>query len=397
MSFVVRHGIVLSCLLAVGVMLGDCTRTPAPDAMASGPTVDDIVQRLKCDIYGAFVDRLNAPYGYEWLHFWTAQTSLNLIVNDQSQIAPGVVFTSPLRAVTVPGVVTNFSQSFNMGLGAQWSNTATRNKSITFTVSLDELKAEFETRPHNCHFPDSIDLQSDLGIGEWIDASLSPVEHGFLNPGYHKAPKTGAAAASAKATLNKELPPTYKNNSTVQGPDCLPPKRPVVSRNQLDFDLVFCDLAEVNSLDLTQLDGPQVRFLAKTVSDIHALIRVVIRQRDQSRSAADRKAKQEFIDGLENDALALAVFVDPPIDTLSRQVQFIIVWGASANPGWTLLKFKGPNPASGSMLSGSETKTHTLNVVLGPPSSPDLQNASYALQIGTAVSNSINTAPPIPH
>ena len=90
-----------------------------------------------------------------------------------------------------------------------------------------------------------------------------------------------------------------------------------------------------------------MRFLAKTVSDIHALIRVVIRQRDQSRSAADRKAKQEFIDGLENDALALAVFVDPPIDTLSHQVQFIIVWGASANPGWTLLKFKGPNPRLG--------------------------------------------------
>ena len=38
---------------------------------------------------------------------------------------------------------------------------------------------------------------------------------------------------------------------------------------------------------------------------------------------------------------------------------------ASATPTWTLARFKGPGPASGGLLSGTQTNTHTLTIVLG--------------------------------
>jgi hypothetical protein len=90
---------------------------------------------------------------------------------------------------------------------------------------------------------------------------------------------------------------------------------------------------------------------------------------------------------LEDAAVEMAMLVDPPIDTVSHQVQFIIVWNASATPSWTLLHFKGPGPATGTLASLTKTKTHTLNLVMGPPSSVDSQGALAALQISTALFN----------
>jgi hypothetical protein len=80
---------------------------------------------------------------------------------------------------------------------------------------------------------------------------------------------------------------------------------------------------------------------------------------------------------------------NPPIDAISHQVQFIIVFNASANPTWTMLNFKGPSPTSGSFLSGTDTNTHTLTIVMGEPSSPAATNARSSLTFGAAVSNQL--------
>jgi hypothetical protein len=399
-----RWSVLVCCLI-----LGSCIRAPAPDALANGPTVDEIVQRVKCDLYEGVAEPLNAPYGYEWLQYWTAQSSLNLIVNDQSQVAPGATLTNPLRAKTIPLVTTNFSQSFNLGLGAQWSNTATRNETITFTVSLDELRSELKNRPQNCLLPDIVDLRSDLGVREWIAASLSPVANGYLNSGYHKAPKTGGAGAqSAKAAMAEVLGPAAHIVNPVQ-PPCLPPPHFTGTRRNVDNEIVFCDLAVLQRYQLSQLDGPQVKFVAKAVRDLQNLIRDqrALLSSEQLNEINCNKLPSPPMNetekiivnvcALEKTAVALAVFLDPPIDTISYQVQFIIVWGGAVNPGWSLLRFKGPNPASGSMLSASKTSTHSLNIVMGPPSSQDLQNATSAFLIGTAVSNGINNSPTVLH
>jgi hypothetical protein len=278
----------------------------------------------------------------------------------------------------------------------QEANTASRTENIAFTVSLEELKKEFDPpAPHNCDFPEYIDLQSDLGIQEWISDALSPADNYQLTIGYHKTPRTGAGSATLKAAtkaLNDALggaageagectesePPVRStdlpNRSTVR------PKR---STKPSALAMVICDLFIVLGYDLTQLDSGQVEYIAKTVRDIQEAIR------DRMKHGPADKVSE----ALEKTAIALTVFLDPPIDTITHQVQFVILWNASATPSWTLVRFKGPGPASGSLLSATRTKTHTLNIALGPPSSPDTQGALNALQIGTAVANAVNSVP----
>jgi hypothetical protein len=56
---------------------------------------------------------------------------------------------------------------------------------------------------------------------------------------------------------------------------------------------------------------------------------------------------------------------DPPIDSLSHSVQFIVAYGAGISPNWVLLQWKGP-ASSGSLASLGGGRTHTLNLTLGP-------------------------------
>jgi hypothetical protein len=402
-SQIATLGTVLSALV-----LAHCVRVPAPDYLAKGPQVDEIVRRVKCDLYESLEPRLSAAYGYEWLHSWTAQANLNLIVNDQSQLTPGATFTEPLRAATIPLKVTNFSQSANLGLGAQANDTATRNETVTFTVSMDEL-TQFGNGPHNCEFPNYIDLQSELGLKEWVDAALSPVAAGDLNVGYHKTPKSGSAAAatSAKAAITtgqgalaqapKQTPAAKAKTAGVlncDDPTQIPTRSsgpPGPETRQSDELLVACELGlffrakgAKGAIDLSsQLDGEQVKRVAQIINDIDRLI--------EELSLVNSDAATRESAALKKSAISLTVFVDPPLDTISHQIQFIIVWNASASPSWTLLHFKGPAP-SGTLFSATKTKTHTLNVVIGPPSSQDSQGALQALQVGTAVGNALGTS-----
>jgi hypothetical protein len=391
------------CAILSTMVLSNCVRIPVADGLAKGPQVDDIVRRVKCDLYEGVADRLNAPYGYEWLHTWTVQASLNLIVNDQSSVSPGVVLTQPLKTVTIPQKLTNFGQSYNLGLGAGVNTTATRNETITFTVSLREMMDQFGNGQHNCDFPNSIDLQSELGLKQWISAALSPVAYGDLDIGYHKTPKTstaGAAAAKDSAanalksadqlTIGPTTTPTSGINCSI--PSTIPPRTsgpPSLAALPNDLVIAKCEIGQFikskGGIDLSKpLDGAQVKIVAQTI-------------RDTERAIADllflnTPTGDNVRADLKNAAINLAVFVDPPIDTISHQVQFIIVWNANASPSWTLVNFKGPSPSSGALFSAMKTNTHTLNIVIGPPSSPDTTNALLALQTGTAVGNAIATS-----
>lgn len=408
-------------------VVSGCVRLPAVDAAAKGPQIDTLVRRVKCDLYEALYEPLAAPQGYEWLHTWTTQASLNLIVADQSQLTPGATFTTPMKAVTVPLVVTNFAQSFNLGLGAQWSNTATRNETITFTVSMDDLINEFGKGSVDCRFPNDIDLQSDLGLKEWVFQSLSPVVNHYLDIGYHKPPKTGTGPAAANvaktlqatgSAIGAAIGPVSGRVREPAAPNCERPsgrhsEAPSREAIQLDLRVVVCDLftfqpgplpstvppaaplqpgtsppapAPTTSPpvhDLTNLDSETVVFVVKTIKDI---------QKTVSDLTILGETSQKTRIALENTATALAVFVDPPIDTLSHQAQFIIVLNGSVTPSWTLLRFKGPSPSTGAMASLTNTKTHTLNIVIGPPGSLDAQGALQALQTGTALTNALNTS-----
>jgi hypothetical protein len=98
----VSRSIAIGSALLAGIALTNCVRVPDVDHAAKGPQVDEIVRRVKCDLYEAVADRMNAPYGNAWLNTWTVQANLNLIVNDQSQLSPGAVITQPLTMVSIP-------------------------------------------------------------------------------------------------------------------------------------------------------------------------------------------------------------------------------------------------------------------------------------------------------
>jgi hypothetical protein len=55
--------------------------------------------------------------------------------------------------------------------------------------------------------------------------------------------------------------------------------------------------------------------------------------------------------------------IDPPIATIGQSVQFNLVYGGNISPTWTFVAFKGPNNP---LFSSGGTRTHTLNITLGP-------------------------------
>jgi hypothetical protein len=55
--------------------------------------------------------------------------------------------------------------------------------------------------------------------------------------------------------------------------------------------------------------------------------------------------------------------IDPPITTIGQSVQFILAYGGNFTPTWTFVRFKGPNSP---LFSSAGTRTHILNITLGP-------------------------------
>jgi hypothetical protein len=76
--------------------------------------------------------------------------------------------------------------------------------------------------------------------------------------------------------------------------------------------------------------------------------------------------------------------IDPPISAIGQSVQFILNYGGSISPTWTFVVFHGPNSP---LFAASGTRTHILNVTLGPiaagsfsaPSAAVTQNQLYLL------------------
>lgn len=611
----------------VALEFSACVLVPPPDPISSGPNVDQVVRRVKCDLVTAIAPLLRREKN-TWLQTWTAQASLTYIVNDAVTLTPGATFTQPLTTESLPLRVANASRSWNFGLGAGYNTTASRNETLSFSVSLQEIKDQGRANPGSefCNYPTIADIQSELGLKEWIASALTPVAENSLTPGHHKT-KSGNASPSSSSSSTKSssggananlasfvttpnslidiskalatvtakfstptnslLPPDVldqqaivqglvsritareiydpttqvatsvsgvfptkgssaggtrivitgnnfieQNGVTIGGIPVDPDKLKVASDSTIcavapkhdatpsnaaadvvvntpdgaaaktqaftfdDKSLISVDppsgdistpptSVTIFGTDFTNATGvtfggqpvpqgswsidphnpgiihaaapknnpgvvdvvvnmPQktnphdmdftgagffTYYDAKTTSappacpsqattkkkviayvderlnrdvnrmlfESHKLIllaeRYLALSRDDDQKVAlnavlqTAKALEDAIQGLQ---------LDPPVDAIAHQVQFIIVYNASASPSWTLLHFKGPSPGSGSLASASATLTHTLNIAIGPPGSADVANTLGALQIGTAVGNAISTGAPIP-
>jgi hypothetical protein len=359
------------------LLIGGCVQVPDLAPTTESIPTSEIVARVKCEINDAVQPYLINPR-YAWLRKWTAQADLNLIVNNQAGVSPGAIFTQPLKSVALTGKGT-FAQSFSFGAGAGASTTAIRNEVVSFSLSFDEIAHDLsnpidrQQLYNECRPWHSWDLIGNLGLKEWVDSALQPVRDGYLYPGNHPTPKGPSGGASANLKGATDLIQEKLSEPKIQSTT---PSKTAGTLAKIEGELrtvaktpnvtkIKEIIVEINKLLPTVTDGD----LRGTLISIRTLL-------SASLPAPPKPENQ-----------------NPPIDALSHQVQFLVAWNASLNPTWSLVNVKGPSPASGSLFSGTQTNTHTLTIVLGPPSSPAVTTQRTSLANAAMFSNFLSIQP----
>jgi hypothetical protein len=127
-------------------------------------------------------------------------------------------------------------------------------------------------------------------------------------------------------------------------------------------------------------------------SQIARLIDQLATDIDEISTFATTREIEEALRTLQEGKSELELVIanlDPPIDSISHQVQFVLALNANASPSWSLVRFKGPSPNNG-LVGGSHSNTHTLTIVMGA-SPNEVSNKLNSLQIGTNIGNALNT------
>jgi hypothetical protein len=392
--------------------------------------MSDVVKRIKCEIADAFDDKINTK-DFLWLQNWTAKVDLTLQVNDTAGVAPSGSYTKFSRnafnfaAGSSSLTTTVFSvvpQMFTLTAGVNYSEQAQRSETVTFTLSLQEVKtwreqADRYLRRHYGpeaadHFcdPKEHELRGYLGLREWIDSALYPVSLSELQAGIHPSPVTTtkppsptpktsvqdikqipveaakppidaaatAAAASAKnasasqaaigasianvqTAMQNSIGPYYAVMTTAL--------KNVIANNQ-------AALTTIQENVKADVDGASKR--NETAQENAKLVdakppgSMVPSQwvPDTQNAAADAAVFEKDAKKQETKAAAIASSLtafrpSPPIDALGHSVQFIVTYGGSVTPNWSLIQWKGPGiTIPGAALSG--VRTNILNIALGP-------------------------------
>jgi hypothetical protein len=237
---------------------------------------------------------------------------------------------------------------------------------------------------HNCALDNGMDLNSNLGLREWINSALSPLappnlpeDHPYLTEGHHPPPiaKVGQKGQFAFPTaverpqpadvadlrdqavaLQKDLTDLVTEAATEQA-SCLP-----AITKQVSNAATAASMAATAATDAAAVRKGAENYDQLLQDDYKTALKAV---------GAARQAK-DAATASYNRCLS-SVPLDPPISVISHQVQFIVAWSANATPTWTLLHFKGPGSAAGSnsLFSAGQINTHTLTITLGAPAAPN--------------------------
>jgi len=419
-------------------LFAGCSQVPSLEAAVGDENpqilVRDVVQRIKCEIADAFDDKIDAP-GYEWLQNWTAKVDLTLQVSESGGTSPSVSYTKILPNAfnyaagsgsltsTVIGAV---GQSFTLTAGGNYSEQAQRSETLTFTVSLTEIKTWrlgkdrflrrrgfIEAADHYCD-PGDREFRGKLGLKQWIDTALYPVHTTHqLQAGIHpqaknappaaKSPEpktttkefvgipyetakkdiTAAADNAAKAAKKADDAMTAVGTSisnvqtTMQNainpyfsvlPDYI--KHNIAAdqnalgtiRTQVASDAARADKANDEAQSI--LDGFNKLDPKKDVSK--SLVDEIKTAADTAQLFGDDAVKQQTAAKKIEDDLT-NYKPNPPIDAIGHSVQFIVNYGGSVTPNWSLLVWKGPGlTIPGASISG--VRTNIMNIALGPTS-----------------------------
>jgi hypothetical protein len=179
--------------------------------------IKDVVERVKCELADAFGDKINNPQ-YYWLRTWTVKADLTLIVTDSGSLTPSVVTTTYFQnafnyaagsSSLTSRVIAPLQQSFSFGAGATWNEQPARQEGLSFSLALNDLGAV--SQPCCCGL-EQPGLIGGLGLKEWIDSAIYPVDEGLLTAGDHPHP-----GASPQAKLPTATQPSGPRGGGVEG------------------------------------------------------------------------------------------------------------------------------------------------------------------------------------
>jgi hypothetical protein len=358
-------------------------------------SVDDVVKKVKCELADA-LDKKTEEQKFKWMQSWTVKVDLTLQANEAGGITPSLTYVQPLSnayflgagpsSVAFPGgargaTVNATPQNFNLGVGATYSGQAYRTETVSFSLSLKELKAwrEKGTGKHLPCLPvGSTDLQGDLDLAPWIDSALEPVDTGDLDLGTHPAPGTQPKAitnptpaasdenVSARTLYARNAAKNAADDATKSAQQANATKRQALASTELKSAVKkkVTDLADSASDEA--MYATEAMQLAKKSEDDDALEYAVIA--DKNAEAAAKNAAAAKVLGSPN----------PPIDSISHSLNFVVTFGASVSPNWTLLNWKGPTNA-GNLGTYAGIRTHTLAIALGSPSASTNTEAARVL------------------
>jgi hypothetical protein len=424
---------------AAGVT-GSCTVLPPLEGRVNNIPVYKVVERVKCELaqamavplsnaFGASVDGEPPVLEYTFLQDWVARFDLTLIVSAQSGLSPGVSFIDPLNQI-VDKARGTFPQSFALGVGGGVNGIANRTEEVAFTISLAELYDEFKIEPppekeegetereyelritaielhkrrhHNCALNQKMDLDSDLGLKEWVkDALIEPIEPwrtdpqdgprlhvSYLMRGKHRSRGTSSTAAT---TDPEEIAGKKATAFCTKWQDA------IGEVNECIVDGSYtARTTEAASADITGRTSTSP-FGASEFEPVHMREEDLgVREKPKECKAADalnKKLRRKLKRGIKSDRACFVKyhtyekfqFPDDPLDLINHTVQFFLAWSVNATPTWSLMRFKGPGgggipssiangasvtgtgvtatstPGSGSFASASRIDTHTLRV-----------------------------------
>jgi hypothetical protein len=382
-----------------------CTSTPPLSHVTNNTpfgeniSVNDVVKRVKCELADAIIkidddDAMKEKKGektqFKWLDSWTAKADLTLQVNETGGITPNVTFSQPLKnafsgesgpsnvlfstgQAGPTSTVTAIPQSFNLGIGATYSGQAFRTETVSFALSLRELKTWRRDGRGKvekvCLRRMGTDLADNLDLGSWIDAALVPVVEGDLAVGNHARPNVTPVPSTR---LYDELSGEDKARADYYRQ---------VGKNAADdatksAQQAWATLRQAeNSEKLKDLDKKKIIMKIHTLAKwaAEAAIAATLAKNNIENSNPDEledNAVQADMNA-ENAARYAAMAnrianPDPPVDSLSHSLNFIVTIGVSASPNWILLQWKGPANV-GNVATYSGIRTHTLSIALGSP------------------------------
>lgn len=406
------------------LFLFGCGRVPPQEAVNNIP-IHDIVQRVKCELADALDEKLKRD-DFAWMKRWTVAVDLTLEVNQQGGITPNGGYIQPMKNVLVTNTgpssfssngsttTSAIAQKFVFGASANLTGQAVRTEVLSFSLSLQELsrwRKELRYKlehgiptedARGCDLPEGFDLDGTLRLAEWLDPSLQPVALRDLQPGFHPRPNVGAAKASTKGSgpsgVRSGLVPCdtadqARANNAADKAESYKDRVAAARKKANDAEKQATDTERQarQSGELTK------RFKARAI----AFARLAKKRAEATQRAADdagsaivsaRAAAAETCDpdaaeanaklAFENlkiaetdaeEAVQLAAYAeknlspDPPIDSMSQQIQFVVTTSASIAPTWLLVHWQGPS-ATSNLASVQGIRTHTLNITLGPPS-----------------------------